>query len=207
MKYLTPILFLLIVLTLTAAAVFYLSKRFAFFFPVLTMKSWIWIFAAGLVFSLIGSIGFPVLSNPFVKVWSAAGSVLLGAFILLLLSLSVTDLLQLAFRLAPPLRGIITLGLTLVITAYGVWNAFHIRVKEVTIPISGLTKEIRAVHLTDIHLGNSRGKKQLEEIVRITKELNPEIIFHTGDLFDSKTHFNGNEDVLDAFQTIARGHG
>lgn len=191
MKYLTPILFLLIVLTLTAAAVFYLSKRFAFFFPVLTMKSWVWIFAAGLVFSLIGSIGFPVLSNPFVKVWSAA----------------VTDLLQLAFRLAPPLRGIITLGLTLVITAYGVWNAFHIRVKEVTIPISGLTKEIRAVHLTDIHLGNSWGKKQLEEIVRITKELNPEIIFHTGDLFDSKTHFNGNEDVLDAFQTIARWHG
>jgi len=206
MKFVTPILFLLIVLTLTAAAIFYLSRRFSFFFPVLTIKSWVWIFAAVLVFSLIGSIGFSVLSNPFVKGWSAVGSVLLGAFIMMLLSLSVTDLLHLVFRLTPSQRGCITLCMTLAITIYGVWNAFHIRVKEVTIPISGLTEEIRAVHLSDIHLGNSRGKKQLEEIVRITKELNPEVIFHTGDLFDSKTHFNGNEDVLDAFQSITVPH-
>ena len=206
MKYFVPIIFLLIVLSLTAAAVIYLSRRFTLFFPTVTMKSWVWIFSAGLIFAFVGSIGFSVLTNPFVRVWSAAGSILLGAFILLLLSLAVTDLLHLAFKLSPPLRGLITLGLTLVMTAYGVWNAYHFRVKEVTIPISGLTEEMRAVHLTDIHLGNARGKKQLEKIVRITKELNPEIIFHTGDLFDSKTHFNGNDDVLDAFKTITVPH-
>jgi len=206
MKYFIPIIFLLIALSLTAAALFYLSKRFALFFPALSMKSWGWIFSAGLIFAFVGSIGFSELTNLFVRVWSAAGSILLGTFILLLLSLAVTDLLHLAFRLTTPLRGFITLGLTLIITVYSVWNAYHVRVKEVTIRISGLTEEIRAVHLTDIHLGNSRGKKQLEEIVRITKGLNPEIIFHTGDLFDSKTHFNGNEDVLDAFKTITVPH-
>ena len=46
----------------------------------------------------------------------------------------------------------------------------------------------------------------LERIVLITNVLQPEIIFNTGDLFDSKTHFNGNEEVLDAFQTIAVRH-
>ena len=59
------------------------------------------------------------------------------------------------------------------------------------------------MHLTDIHLGNSRGKKELERIVRITRSCGQRIILNTGDLFDSKTHFNGNEDVLDAFRTIS----
>ena len=193
-------------LVLVAAAVYYLSKRFALFFPAPGMKGWVWIFSAGLIFAFIGSIGFSELTNRFVAAWSLVGSILLGAFILLLLSLAVTDLLHLAFRLSPALRGYLSLGLTVLLTAYGVWNAYQFRVKEVTIPIKGLTKEIRAVQLTDIHLGNLRGKKELERIVRITKELQPEIILHTGDLFDSKTHFNGNDDVLDPFRTIGVPH-
>ena len=206
MKQFTLILFLIITLGLVAAAVYYLSRRFALFFPAPGMKGWVWIFSVGLVFAFIGSIGFSELTNRFVAVWSLVGSILLGAFIFLLMSLAVTDLLHLAFRLSPALRSYLTLGLTVLLTTYGVWNAYHFRVKEVTIPIRGLTKEIRAVQLTDIHLGNSRGKKELERIVRITKELQPEIILHTGDLFDSKTHFNGNDDVLDPFRTIGVPH-
>ena len=206
MKQFTLILFLVITLGLVAAAVYYLSRRFALFFPAPGMKGWVWIFSAGLIFGLVGSIGFSELTNRFVAAWSLVGSILLGAFILLLLSLAVTDLLHLAFRLSPALRGYLTLGLTVLLTTYGVWNAYHFRVKEVTIPIRGLTKEIRAVQLTDIHLGNSRGKKELERIVRITKELQPDIILNTGDLFDSKTHFNGNDDVLDPFRTIDVPH-
>jgi len=206
MKQFTLILFLVITLGLVAAAVYYLSRRFALFFPAPGMKGWVWIFSAGLIFGLVGSIGFSELTNRFVAVWSLVGSILLGTFILLLLSLAVTDLLHLAFRVSPALRGYLTLGLTVLLTTYGVWNAYHFRVKEVTIPIRGLTKEIRAVQLTDIHLGNSRGKKELERIVRITKELQPDIILNTGDLFDSKTHFNGNDDVLDPFRTIDVPH-
>jgi len=206
MKQFTLILFLVITLGLVAAAVYYLSRRFALFFPAPGMKGWVWIFSAGLIFGLVGSIGFSELTNRFVAAWSLVGSILLGAFILLLLSLAVTDLLHLAFRVSPALRGYLTLGLTVLLTTYGVWNAYHFRVKEVTIPIRGLTKEIRAVQLTDIHLGNSRGKKELERIVRITKELQPDIILNTGDLFDSKTHFNGNDDVLDPFRTIDVPH-
>ncbi|QRX63719.1 metallophosphoesterase [Dysgonomonadaceae bacterium zrk40] len=206
MRQFTPILFMVITLGLVAAAIFYLSRRFTLFFPAPGMKGWVWIFSLGLVFAFVGSIGFSELTNPFVTAWSLVGSILLGAFILLLLSLAVTDLLHLFLKPSPALRGWLTVGLTTLLTGYGVWNAYHFRVKEVTIPIRGLTGEIRAVHLTDIHLGNSRGKKELERIVRITKELSPEIIFNTGDLFDSKTHFNGDEDVLDAFQTISVPH-
>lgn len=206
MRQYTPILFLVITLALVAAAVYYLSKRFTQFFPAPGMKGWVWIFSLGLIFAFVGSIGFSELTNRFVSAWSLTGSILLGAFILLLLSLAVTDLLQLLLRLSPALRGWLTVGLTLLLSGYGVWNAYHFRVKEVTIPLRGLTREIRAVHLTDIHLGNSRGKRELERIVRITNELQPEIIFNTGDLFDSKTHFNGNEEVLDPFQTLTMPH-
>lgn len=206
MKQFTPILFMAITLGLVAAAIYYLSRRFSLFFPAPGMKGWIWIFSLGLVFAFVGSIAFSELTNPFVTAWSLVGSILLGAFILLLLSLAVTDLLHLFLKPSPALRGWLTVGLTTLLTGYGVWNAYHFRVKEVTIPIRGLTEEIRAVHLTDIHLGNSRGKKELERIVRITRELRPEIILNTGDLFDSKTHFNGNEDVLDAFRTISVPH-
>lgn len=206
MRQFIPILFLIITLGLVAAAVYYLARRFALFFPAPGMKGWLWIFSLGLAFAFVGSIGFSELTNRFVAAWSLVGSILLGAFIFLLLSLVVTDLIHLLLKLSPVLRGWLTVGLTILLTGYGVWNAYHFRVKEVTIPIRGLTKEIRAVQLTDIHLGNSRGKKELERIVRITKELQPEIILNTGDLFDSKTHFNGNDDVLDPFQTISVPH-
>jgi len=206
MRQFIPILFLIITLGLVAAAVYYLARRFALFFPAPGMKGWLWIFSLGLAFAFVGSIGFSELTNRFVAAWSLVGSILLGAFIFLLLSLVVTDLIHLLLKLSPVLRGWLTVGLTILLTGYGVWNAYHFRVKEVTIPIRGLTKEIRAVQLTDIHLGNSRGKKELERIVRITKELQPEIIFNTGDLFDSKTHFNGNNDVLDPFRTISVPH-
>ncbi len=206
MRQFIPILFLIITLGLLAAAVYYLSRRFALFFPAPGMKGWVWIFSLGLIFAFIGSIGFSELTNRFVAAWSLVGSILLGVFIFLLLSLAVTDLLHLAFSLSPTLRGYLSVGFTVLLTGYGVWNAYQFRVKEVTIPVRGLTEEIRAVQLTDIHLGNSRGKKELERIVRITKELQPEIILHTGDLFDSKTHFNGNDDVLDPFRTIDVPH-
>ena len=144
---------MIITLGLMVAAIYYLSRRFTLFFPAPGMKGWVWIFSLGLVFAFVGSIGFSELTNRFVAAWSLVGSILLGAFILLLLSLAITDLFHLAFRPSPALRGWLTVGLTVLFTGYGVWNAYHFRVKEVTIPIRGLTEEIRAVHLTDIDLG------------------------------------------------------
>jgi predicted MPP superfamily phosphohydrolase/predicted DsbA family dithiol-disulfide isomerase len=46
----------------------------------------------------------------------------------------------------------------------------------------------------------------LENIVRIIKELNPDVILHTGDLFDSQTHFNGNNDILQPFTSLNIPH-
>lgn len=92
------------------------------------------------------------------------------------------------------------------LTIYGAWNAYTIKVKEVIIPIKGLTQEIRAVHITDVHLGNFRGKREVDKIVRKIKELNPDVVFNTGDMFDSKAHFGEGKDVLSAFRTLNMPH-
>ncbi|MDL2296904.1 metallophosphoesterase [Bacteroidales bacterium OttesenSCG-928-B11] len=78
--------------------------------------------------------------------------------------------------------------------------------KEITIPIKGLTKEIRAIHLTDVHLGNLRGKKTVEQIVQKIDKLNPDVVFNTGDMFDGRMHFTNGNDVLSAFQTMRAPH-
>jgi predicted MPP superfamily phosphohydrolase len=92
------------------------------------------------------------------------------------------------------------------LAVYGIWNAYTIKVKEVTIPIRGLTQEIRSVHITDVHLGNFRGKREADKIVRKIKELNPDVIFNTGDMFDSKAHFGEGKDVLSSFRTLNIPH-
>jgi predicted MPP superfamily phosphohydrolase len=127
-------------------------------------------------------------------------------FLFLLLSVVITDIFNLFFKFPSQLRGFLSVGLASLLTIYGVWNAYNIKVKEITIPIKGLTQEIRAAHITDVHLGNLRGKKEVDKIVRKIKELDPDVIFNTGDMFDGRTHFDEGKDVLTAFRTLDMPH-
>jgi len=80
MKQFTIILFLVITLGLVAAAVYYLARRFALFFPAPGMRGWVWIFSGGLIFALIGAIGFSELTNGFVGGLVAGGFHSAGRF-------------------------------------------------------------------------------------------------------------------------------
>jgi hypothetical protein len=206
MKYLAIILFLIVSLALMGGAIIYLSSRFAIYFPIISKKTWIWGFSAVLVTALTAMMAFSTTVNPFGKFVFMFGGTIAGILIFLLLAVAVSDLVYLIFKISPQTRCAISLGLTLLLTIYGIWNAYSIKVKEITIPIQGLTKEIRAVHLTDVHLGNFRGEKSVEKIVHKIKEINPDVVFNTGDMFDSKTHFGTNENVLSAFRTLNIPH-
>ena len=90
-------------------------------------------------------------------------------------------------------------------STYGVWNAFHPRIKKLEVQLENLPhqwKNKTIIHLSDIHLGHFYGTKFLNKLVRNVNTLNPEIIFITGDLFDgmSKTisHFTAGLDRLRA---------
>jgi predicted MPP superfamily phosphohydrolase len=66
--------------------------------------------------------------------------------------------------------------------------------------MNGLTKEIRAMHISDVHLGHFRGKKFIQKIVDSTKGLDIDAVFLTGDLFDGKIKLNS--DVISPFEQL-----
>ena len=206
MRYTWFILFFVLFLALLAGAVIYLSSRLALFFPGIPKKAWMWGFTVILVIVFAGVIAFATTPNPIGKIFFIFGGIAISLFLFLFLSVAVVDLFNLIFRFSPQTRGILSVSLTLLLTIYGIWNAYTIKVREITIPIKGLAQEIRAVHITDVHLGNFRGKKQVNRIVRKIKELNPDVIFNTGDMFDSRTHFREGKDVLSAFRTLDIPH-
>jgi len=72
-------------------------------------------------------------------------------------------------------------------SAWGAWNAYNPRVKNVTVQIKNLPKSWenkKAVQLSDVHLGHIYGKKFLNNIINKVNAQSPDMIFITGDLFD-----------------------
>ncbi|MDV7187930.1 metallophosphoesterase [Lutibacter sp. TH_r2] len=91
---------------------------------------------------------------------------------------------------SPSIYGFIGFGLACLISVLGYWNASNIRVTPVNIPIQGLNQEVKAVHLTDIHIGHFRTNGFLQKIISKTNAQNPDVIFLTGDYLDSKYALN-----------------
>jgi hypothetical protein len=86
-------------------------------------------------------------------------------------------------------------GIALIVSFFGMRNAFHPQVKEITVQIPGLPdtwKGKRIVQLSDIHLGEVYREDFLRGIVGQINKLNPVFVVITGDLFD------GMNDHLDA---------
>ena len=206
MKHSGIILFFITVLMLIAGAVYYLSNRFAFFFPSVPFKAWLWGFIGTIVLFFSLSL-FPLVMQNFAgKIGFVSGALLIAILLYLLLSVATTDLLSLLFKMPLVVRAVTSLAITVLLVLYGVISASVIKVKEISIPIDGLTNEIKAVHITDIHLGNIWGKKRLEKITNKIIALQPDLVFNTGDIFDSNIHFYNGINVLEPFQKLTVPH-
>lgn len=79
------------------------------------------------------------------------------------------------------------LGLTVLCGVYGLVNAAWTRTRRVTVALPNLPESWRgrtALLLSDLHLGNLNGLRFSRRIATLARELNPDIIFIAGDLFD-----------------------
>lgn len=78
--------------------------------------------------------------------------------------------------------------LIVVLFCYGSWQAQQIKTVnyQVTIDtsISNQSKKINAVLISDLHLGYVNDVKKLEKIVTKINQMQPDVIFISGDLFD-----------------------
>lgn len=199
-------LLLIIAVVLLAAGLLYLTKRITQFFKKLSYK---WTLIVLSIITILSIIGSTVLF----MTESIAGSIIYNiSFVVLVfigglvLSSLVVDLLYIIFRLKPYMRVTLTLLINIAFITYGIVHAQTIQVKEITMPIKGLTKPVNAVLLTDIHLGNFHGERMLRRIVNKTLSLKPDIVFNTGDLFEGRVDLKHKDDLLAEFDRLDMPH-
>jgi predicted MPP superfamily phosphohydrolase len=115
-----------------------------------------------------------------------SAAILLGFTLYLLLSTLATDLVGLFIKMKPLTYGLASILLAASISVAGIWNAYHLKLTEISVPIKGLERPVKAIHITDTHLGHFRGPAALEDMVHIINKQHADIVFFTGDLLDSR---------------------
>ncbi|MFH0819529.1 MAG: metallophosphoesterase [bacterium] len=83
--------------------------------------------------------------------------------------------------------GGLALILAVLYSAYGVFNAQNIRVKNITVSIKNLPPEWqgqKVVQISDVHLGHVFRQDFFDKLAREINDLQPAAVFITGDLFD-----------------------
>lgn len=147
-----------------------------------------------------GIIPFTNSTNTAGNIFYIIAATLMGILLYLILSTLFVDLLHFIIKVKPSLYGIFVISLTLIISAYGIWNSYKLKTTQITFPIKGLTNQVRAMHVSDVHLGHFRGKAFMQKIVDATKKQNVEVVLITGDLFDGK--YNLIMDILSPLKEL-----
>ena len=170
MRQLIPLLFLVIFLGIFIGANIYLSKRFSWYFGLPNIRILYFSFAAITIFMIGGLIAFTNATGGFANFIYSAAAITMGFMLYLLLSVLFVDLIHMTIKISPKTIGSSAILLALIFSVYGVWNATHKRVRTVEVSMKELQNEIRAMHLTDIHIGHFWGVKTLQKIVDKTNE-------------------------------------
>ena len=76
------------------------------------------------------------------------------------------------------------------ITLYAFYNAVDYRVTnyEISINKSSSISSLDAVLISDLHVGTSIGKNEIEEIKTMIEKLSPQVLFLCGDIFDHSSN-------------------
>lgn len=116
-------------------------------------------------------------------------SLWMGTVVYAVLVTLASDLLRLAvFRTVPdgPTVSGVVAAVAAVIVVYGVIEARQLGVTELRVPMPALTKELRVVQISDVHMGLVVRGSRLEQIVNKANSLRPDLIVITGDLVDAE---------------------
>lgn len=186
MRQILPIIFLIVFLTFIVGANIYLVKRFAFYFDFKNSRLLYFGFGALTFLMIFGIAAFTNARGGVANLLYVTASIIMGFLLYLLLSVAVVDIASIFIKSVPKILGISAISLAVIVSVAGIINAQYRRISEVEIPMKGLSSEIRAAHLSDIHIGHFWGPKTLQKIVDKTNLQKPDVVFITGDLFDGK---------------------
>jgi predicted MPP superfamily phosphohydrolase len=141
---------------------------------------------------IIASILTFNLNNLFTRIFYTTSAVWLGfAFYLFLFSCSYILTIEMfrLFGIDTSLRwfGILCFVLALMVGMYGLIHARYINIKNINIALPNLPvswQGKKAVWISDLHLGTMYDKNFTQNIVTKINEINPDIVFIGGDLYD-----------------------
>lgn len=87
----------------------------------------------------------------------------------------------------PPLVGGLCFGAFFILHTYSTWQSGRAKVTKIMVALPGLPSAWRGkkvVFVSDVHLGNVRGKFFARKVVRKIQAIAPEAVFIGGDLYD-----------------------
>lgn len=99
----------------------------------------------------------------------------------------VYEILLLFFPIDQRTGSTIVLSFVFIMSAVALFNGRKLRVNLVDIELKKLKKDLKIVHLSDLHIGAIHRKKFLDKVVKKTNSLNPDVVVITGDLVDGST--------------------
>ena len=172
-------------------AVWYLARRSAFAFG--TRALWWYVgygvaLAVALASMMVAASAWTVNAPAHLLV--VVGGVLTGFLMYLLLTTLIVDLVQLFAHLPRALFGGIVGTVAVGLTVFSLVTAFSPKLVEVDVQLPKLQRPLRAVQLTDTHFGHYRGKRHARKLVELVNSAHPDIIFFTGDCFESWYDFS-----------------
>lgn len=91
---------------------------------------------------------------------------------------------------------LLTLLISILLVVYGFFEARNLKVEKVNIKSHKVSKDIKIVQISDLHVGLIIREDRVKRIADIINEINPDIVVSTGDLVD------GQIDKLDKMALI-----
>ena len=146
-----------------------------------------------LTFSFVlASILTRTLHGTFVQLYYFLSAAWMGIFINLLLA---SFLVWLAFKILSGFKinfsavwvGAVLFLAAILFSAYGFWNAWHPKIKNIDISLKNLPSAWQGkkiVQLSDVHLGQIHGQDFLRDLIAQVNAQQPDLVLITGDLFD-----------------------
>lgn len=200
MRNLIPLLALFVFLAFVVGVNIYLSKRFSWYFGFSHIGRLYVLFALGTVFMIGGLMAFTNSVSSIGRIVYLLASISMGFTLYLIMSVLLVDLVHFLVKAKPVIYGMTAILIASVVTVFGIWHSYNLKTTFVEIPIKGITNEIRAAHISDLHIGHFRGKNFIQKIVDSTKKLDIDVVFLTGDLFDGKIKLN--REVISPFEQL-----
>lgn len=185
MKYL-PYIMMIAIVTLLVLSVIYLSQKIVLGFGIENTRLVYGGLAILTTLSLFGFGAFMNSTSTLEHILYQITAIYIGVYLFSVLSFLLVDAISIFITLSPITYVTIGFGLAFITSVFGFWNGSHIRITPVNIPMQGLEKEMKAVHLTDIHIGHFRTGGFLQKLIDKTNSQNPDLIFITGDYLDSR---------------------